>query len=98
MMEVLYFAPTSVEVPASDLANGRVRNIENSVESDWLVIHSSTTEPANAWIRIKFRDTWFYIGDNDLNSRASFALLDAMFASVVGTVPGAKPLLTLPVR
>lgn len=105
MMEVLYFASTTVKVPESDLANGRVRNIADTirnvkdrVDNDWLIIYSSATEPANAWIKIRYRDTWFYILDNDLNSRASFALLDAMFASIVGNVPGAKPLPKLPVR
>jgi len=68
------------------------------IDSDWLVIHNSPEEPANAWLTIKFRGAWFYLLDNDLNSRSSFALLDAMFASVVGNVPGAKPLLTLPVK
>jgi len=98
MMEVLYFASTSVEVPESDLAHGRVRSNEEHIDSGWLMIHSSATEPPNAWIKIKFRDTWYYILDNDLNSRSSFSLLDAMFASIVGNVPGAKPLLTLPVK
>ena len=41
---------------------------------------------------------WFYIAANELKSRASFGLLNALFESVVGNVPGAKPLLTLPVK
>jgi len=98
MMEVLYFASTSVEVPPEQLAQGEVRMNPQQIDSDWLVIHSSSSVPANAWMKIKFHNTWFYIADNDLNSRSSFSLLDAMFASVVGNVPGAKPLLTLPVR
>jgi len=98
MMEVLYLSSTSVDVPESDLAQGRVRNNADRIEREWLKINSSAIEPANAWIKIKFRDTWFYIVGDDLSSRASFTLLDAMFASVVGNVPGAKPLLTLPVR
>jgi hypothetical protein len=98
MMEVLYFASASVEVPPAQLAQGQVRTHAQQIDSDWLVIHGSTSEPANAWMKIKFHNTWFHIADNDLNSRSSFTLLDAMFASVVGNVPGAKPLLTLPVR
>jgi hypothetical protein len=62
------------------------------------MIYSSATEPTNTWIKIRWRDAWFYMLDKDLNSRASFALLDAMFASIVGNVPGAKPLPNLPVR
>jgi hypothetical protein len=35
---------------------------------------------------------------DDMQLRTSFTLLDAIFASVVGSVPGAKLLLTLPVK
>ena len=47
---------------------------------------------------LKFRGYWFYIATSDLTSRASIEMLDALFESVVGNVPGRKPLLTLPVR
>ncbi len=48
-------------------------------------------------LRIKYRDHWFYVEDNDLQSREAFALLNALFAVTGGTVPGANPILTLPV-
>ena len=98
MMEVLYFASTTVEVPAADLAAARAHESKDRVDRDWLEIRSASMEPSNAWLKIKFRGSWFYIAANDLNSRRTFSLLDAMFASTVGNVPGAKPVLTLPVK
>ena len=98
MIEVLYFASTAVELPRSDVALARKRDRSDRVESDWLQVRTSSEEPARAWIKIKFRGSWFYIAADDLKSRASFGLVDAMFASIVGNVPGAKPVLTLPVR
>ena len=65
--------------------------------SDWLVIRSSESAPSNSSLRIKYRGHWFYIDDTDLQSRETFAMLTALFAVVGGTVPGAHPVLTLPV-
>ena len=98
LMEVLYFASTFVQVPEADLAQGRARSDPDRLEQDWLKVLNSPTEPSDAWIKIKYRGYWFYIAEDDLNSRAEFTLLDAMFSSVVGNVPGGKPLLTLPVK
>ena len=98
LMEVLYFASTLVQVPEADLAQGRARSDPDRLEQDWLKVLNSPTEPSDAWIKIKYRGYWFYIAEDDLNSRAAFTLLDAMFSSVVGNVPGGKPLLTLPVK
>ena len=39
-----------------------------------------------------------FIPADDLDSRDSFTLIGALFSSVVGEVPGAKPVLTLPVN
>jgi len=98
MMEVLYFASTAVEVPAADLAGARVAESKDRLDRSWLEVRSASQEPSNAWLKIKFRGSWFYIAANDIASRRTFTLLDAMFAATVGNVPGAKPVLTLPVK
>jgi hypothetical protein len=98
MMEVLYLASTAVEVPRSDAALASKRDHSDRIESTFLQIRTSSQEPAHAWIKIKFRGSWFYIAADDLKSRTTFSLVDAMFASIVGNVPGAKPVLTLPVK
>lgn len=96
IMEVLYFASTYVEVPREHAERGYVDE-RGHVASDWLHIASSPTEPENAWMKVKYHGQWFYIAGADVTSRKSFSLLEAMFDSVVGNVPGGKPLLTLPV-
>jgi len=100
MMEIMQIASTAVEVPPEDIDQGVVF-VDPSPTSDpgeaFLVIKSSKAEPSNATLRIKYRGYWFYIEDNDLSSREAFALLNALFAVTGGTVPGANPILTLPV-
>jgi len=97
MMEVLFFASAFVQVPEAEVSGKAVRE-GGLVDPDWLTVLVSEDEPSDAWLKVKFRGHWFYIADNDLKSRASFGLLNALFESVVGNVPGAKPLLTLPVK
>lgn len=101
MMEIMQIASTTVQVPQEDIDLGVVfvdPAASSGPERPSLVIKSSEKEPTNASIRIRYRGHWFYIEDNDLASRESFILLNAMFAVTAGTVPGASPILTLPVR
>jgi hypothetical protein len=98
VMEMLYFAAGYVQVPEADIGQGRVSAVSRRPAADWLNILSAQSEPSDAWLKVQYRGSWFYIAADDLRSRTSFTLLDAIFASVVGSIPGATPLLTLPVK
>jgi len=89
MLEIMQVASKQVQAPGLDagVADGR---------SDWLVIRSSESEPDSS-IRIRQRGLWFYIDNSDTRSQKSFAMLNALFAVVGGTVPGAAPVMTIPV-
>jgi len=89
MLEIMQVASKQVQVPGMDagMAGG---------SSDWLVIKSSESEP-DSRLRIEQRGRWFYIDDSDSQSQKSFAMLNALFAVIGGTVPGAAPVMTIPV-
>jgi hypothetical protein len=100
MMEIMQISSTDVQIPDAHIKEG-FAFVDSSPTRDrddvLFVIKSSKDEPS-AILRIKYRDYWFYIEDNDLESREAFALIDALFAVTGGTVPGANPILTLPVN
>jgi len=104
MMEILQVASKAVRVPSEDIERGaatanRSPGLPSDVgATDWLVIKSSDSKPSNNSLSIEYRGHWFYIDDTDLQSRETFAMLTALFAVVGGTVPGAHPVLTMPVR
>ncbi len=104
MMEILQVASKEVRVPMEDIELGiakpdRSQDMQsNTGASDWLVIKSSASAPSNSHLSIEYRGNWFYIDDSDLKSRETFAMLTAVFAVVGGTVPGAHPVLTMPVN
>jgi len=97
VLEILRFAAASVEVPEGLVASGAARK-RDIVIDEYLDVRVSSSEPANAWLKVPYHGSWYYIPETDLNSRTTFTLLSALFASVVGEVPGAKPVLTLPVN
>ena len=103
MLEIMQVASKEVRVPEEDVKRGtapanRSQDLQNATDAtDWLVIKSSESAPADNSLSIEYRGHWFYIDDTDLQSRETFAMLTALFAVVGGTVPGAHPVLTLPV-
>ena len=97
VLDILRFAAASVEVPEEEVASGRARRRDIELD-EYLDVRSSKTAPSNTWLKVPYRGSWYFIPATDLNARTSFTLLSALFASVVGEVPGAKPVLTLPVN
>ncbi len=61
-------------------------------------IQSSDSHPDNAFLSIFYRGFWFYIADNDLQSKSTFMLLTQLFDLQAGQTKYTGPTLTLPVR
>ena len=53
--------------------------------------------PLNAYVSIRYRNHWFYIEDNDLNSKSTFSLLVQLYDLQSGDAKGSAPVLTLPI-
>ena len=103
MLEIMQVASKEVQVPVGDIELGLANaNIEhdltsNASKQEWFVIRSSDSKPSNSSMKVEYRGHWFYIDDSDLKSLETFAMINALFAVVGGTVPGAHPVLTMPV-
>lgn len=104
LMGVLFFLSQAVEVPARDETAHRVTRAvdENGRPLDWnevtgglLRIRSAETPPENAAMRVRYRGTWFYIDDSDLQSKSTFLLLSQLFSLQAGSTGGRSPLLTV---
>jgi hypothetical protein len=103
---IMFFLAHGVEVPARDIAAGRVTVTKTDsgelfdwqrVVGDLLHIRSQNEPPANAAVAVAYRGSWFYIDDADIQSKYTFMLLGQLSALQAGTVERAGPLLTLPV-
>lgn len=106
LMACMYFLSQGVEPPPEDLAAGRVtQTLDASGESfDWTAItgglmriRSGRERPANAYTSVQHRGTWFWISDDDLDSKSTFALLGQLLELQSGGAERARPVLTIPV-
>jgi len=89
VMAALHFLATGVEVPDRDLAAGLVRRTtrEDGTPFDWQEMLSglfrvqvSDHEPQNATTVVRYRGAWFYIADDDLETKSTFVLLAQVIA------------------
>jgi len=106
MNGILYFLSHAVEVPPEHLERGWVtRTVTeaggpfdwNTLTRELLTIRSGPKRPENASVATRYRGTWFWIADDDLDSKSTFSLLMQLLALQAGSTEGGAPVLTLPV-
>ena len=106
--EMLFYLSHAVEVPQKHIEQGLVTATTNKdgskfcwkeVTGDLLQVKSTNSliPPSNAYVSVRYRNAWFYIEDNDLNSKSTFALLIQLYDLQSGDSSGAAPVLTLPI-
>ena len=107
LLAVLYYLAKSVEISPEDIQSGIVQVPKNKdgTPFDWnqvtrgmLKIHSSKFSPSDANVSVYYRHHWYYIADNDSNSKETFSMLMIIFALQTGDSSGPVPMITLPVR
>jgi len=105
VLGAIFYLSQGVEVPPEHEARGLVTITRDAQGKrfDWQTVldgnfrvHFSREEPANAAVRVKHRDTWFFIADDDLESKTTFMLLIQLFNMQAGRNALPVPLLTIP--
>ena len=105
---LLYYLSQNTEIPESHKESGLVTitKTADGEEFNWDKTPAGTMlkirsrkwgKPDNAYVSVPYRGTWFYIADNDLNSKSTFSLLKELFSLQAGHIRDAGPTLTLPV-
>jgi hypothetical protein len=61
-------------------------------------IRSSKQKPNEAFMTIHYRNSWFRIDDDDLDSKAMFAQLTELFTMVEAGSKQSLPVVTIPAR
>jgi hypothetical protein len=105
-LEILYYLSKSVQIPPEHLKAGLV-DISKGPDGkpfDWakitygmMTVHYSKTIPRNAEVSIYYHNYWFYVADNDQDSKKTFAMLSQLYALLSKDVSKTGPVLTLPV-
>jgi hypothetical protein len=106
VMGILYLLSQSVEAPQEDVRKGKLTTTKYADGSpfDWrdlfsnlFQIKSSPEKPSDAFVSIKYRGSWFYIDDTDVESKRTYALFSQIFAIQAGKINVERPILTLPI-
>jgi hypothetical protein len=63
----------------------------------FMVRCNKNKKPENAFVAVPYRGAWFYIADDDLNSKSTFMLLTQLFNLQSGQTEDVGPTLTIPV-
>jgi len=103
---IQFFLSHGVLIPHEDIINNRVKvtKTENGQNFNWqdilsdlFVVHSQKEKPSNASVKVKYRGHWFFIKDNDMESKYTLMLLNQISALQSGNIKKVGPVLTLPV-
>ena len=104
MMGVLFYLSHNTRVPAEHEQAGLVTRTTthdnrlfdwDEVSGNLLRVRSSPARPRNAFVAVPYRGAWFYLADNDLESKSTFMLLTQLFNLQAGQIKTLVPALTI---
>ena len=107
LLGVMYFLSLSVQVPPQHQTAGFVTHTVDRAGTafDWskvldplMQIHSNKAVPVDAAVKVFYRQHWYWIADDDLNSKATFTLLRLLVFLKSGDQQSPSPLVTIPSR
>ena len=106
LLSTFFFVSHGVNIPTRDAQLGRAMMPRDKdghpfdwslVVGDLVTVRSKSEKPDNARIAVKYRGSWFYADDSDLNTKYTLLLVEQLAALLGGKVEKAGPVLTLPV-
>jgi hypothetical protein len=99
MLELMLELASGVDVPPSDLAEGRAipgRSLPGEAPPEPLIrVRYGKTAPADAFVAVPYRHMWFWIDDTDRASKTKFTFLMILFSLAQAGQPSAAPLVTV---
>jgi hypothetical protein len=108
MMSIMFYLSHNVETPVDHHEKGwvGVTHDQNGRHYDWqqtpagrlFRIRTSNRYPDDSFVVIPYNDHYFYIPQNDLQSKSTFMLLTQLFRLQAGSAMSVTPALTIPVR
>jgi hypothetical protein len=103
MLEILMEATAGVEVPDSDIKEGRAFRMDElepqteAMHTFKVRVRSSAGKPpeSDSFASVRYRDKWFWIDDRDLAAKRGLGFLMMLFTLVESGATAAPPVLTI---
>jgi hypothetical protein len=105
VLGAFFYLSQGVEVPPAHEAQGLVTTTKDAAGGRFrwqqvldgvFRVRWSAEEPASAAVKVQHRGVWFYVADDDLDSKSTFMLLVQLFNMQAGRSALPMPLLTIP--
>ncbi|PWS38952.1 hypothetical protein DFH01_06825 [Falsiroseomonas bella] len=102
MMEILLELGQGIAVPEPHVAAGRTSAASRTVEAEhpwdrpFVRIHAGPAGPADAFVAVPYRETWYWVEDGDRASKAVLSFLMLLFSLAETGLPRQAPVLTVP--
>ena len=102
MLEILLEVSYGIDVPESHVSEGRTAaatrfaDAQNLRDRPLIHVQSSASQPLQPFSAVRYRNTWYWIGDSDLASKRAFTFLMMFFSLAETGVAAQAPVLTLP--
>ena len=106
LFSAMYFLSQGVDVPDADATAGIASRssvvaggpFDKAGTGETLFrVRTSAEEPELAAVKVFYRGSWFYVADNDADSKVTFALVSMMVMLQSGNAAKITPLITIPV-
>jgi len=103
ILQVLIDLASHIDVPAVDLAEGRVYGLQRTPEQErmfppLLTVRCGPSAPGDAFVSVHYRNQWFWIEDRDRQSKQMFNFMMFMFSLTETGAAQAAPIVTIPAR
>jgi hypothetical protein len=103
ILQIMVDVASYVDVPATDIAEGRVSNPQRSAEQQRLfppliAVRQGASPPDDAFVAVPYRNGWFWIDDRDQRSKQILNFLMIMFSLTEGGPAQTAPIVTVPTR
>jgi hypothetical protein len=103
VLQVMVDLASALDVPATDIAEGRVFSPQWSAEQQrmfpaLLSVRNGPAAPPDAYAAVPYRNQWFWIEDRDQRSKQVMSFLMVMFSLTEGAPAQSAPVVTVPAR
>jgi hypothetical protein len=102
MLQIMQEFAAMVRVPASDVADGRAApglvasSAEGPQSAPAMRVLAGDAAPKDAYVAVQYDGRWFWIADNDIQSKATFGVVILLFSIADTGVKGSAPVVTIP--
>jgi hypothetical protein len=98
VLGAMAYAAQGIEVAEFERERGSVAPQALPPSAPLLQVRSSETQPVAAFVAVPYRGRWFYVDDDDLDSKRTLGVLSSLIRLELGAGGAEKvPVLTLPV-